>query len=243
MAWSTQQLADLAGMTVKTVRHYHRVGVLDEPERLPNGYKQYGTSHLVRLLQIKRMSDLGVSLAQIRDLSATDDPRAAVEVLDAELEAAITRLQRTRAELALILKHRVPLDTPARLEAAAEDLPERYQGMLAVYSRVLDDAALEGVSELLTESDDASESFDALIDESDEDAVDAVARLLATSMVGHRRRFPWASEPRSAMRGRGNLGQEALVSAAAEVFTRGQLRALARAHEIAQAVLAADQED
>lgn len=40
MAWSTQQLADLAGTTVNTVRHYHRLGLLDEPERQGNGYKQ-----------------------------------------------------------------------------------------------------------------------------------------------------------------------------------------------------------
>ncbi|WP_399921406.1 MerR family transcriptional regulator [Streptomyces kanamyceticus] len=48
-AWSTGQLAELAGTTTKTVRHYHETGLLDEPERAPNGYKRYGVSHLVRL--------------------------------------------------------------------------------------------------------------------------------------------------------------------------------------------------
>ncbi|MFD2466244.1 MerR family transcriptional regulator [Amycolatopsis silviterrae] len=44
------------------MRHYHEVGLLAEPERLANGYKQYGVVHLVRLLRIKRLVGLGFSL-------------------------------------------------------------------------------------------------------------------------------------------------------------------------------------
>ena len=31
MPWSTRELAELAGTTVKAVRHYHEIGLLDEP--------------------------------------------------------------------------------------------------------------------------------------------------------------------------------------------------------------------
>jgi len=31
VAWSTRELAELAGTSVKTVRHYHQLGLLDEP--------------------------------------------------------------------------------------------------------------------------------------------------------------------------------------------------------------------
>jgi DNA-binding transcriptional MerR regulator len=48
---STQQIAELAVTTVKAVRHYHQIGLLDAPERAANGYKQYEVPHLVRLLQ------------------------------------------------------------------------------------------------------------------------------------------------------------------------------------------------
>ncbi|MEQ3553652.1 WhiB family transcriptional regulator [Pseudonocardia nematodicida] len=40
VAWSTRQLAELAGTTVRAVRHYHEVGLLDEPARRANGYKR-----------------------------------------------------------------------------------------------------------------------------------------------------------------------------------------------------------
>ncbi|MFF3441930.1 MerR family DNA-binding transcriptional regulator [Streptosporangium sp. NPDC002721] len=53
MGWSTREIARLAGTTLRTVRHYHEIGLLDEPERLSNGYKVYRTEHPVRLLQIR----------------------------------------------------------------------------------------------------------------------------------------------------------------------------------------------
>lgn len=63
MVWSTRQLADLAGTTVKTIRYYHAIGVLEEPARAANGCKQYGTAHLVSLLRVGRLRDLGLSTA------------------------------------------------------------------------------------------------------------------------------------------------------------------------------------
>jgi DNA-binding transcriptional MerR regulator len=64
LAWSTREIAELAGTTVRAVRHYHEVGLLAEPERRANGYKQYGVAHLIHVLRIKRLTDLGFSLSQ-----------------------------------------------------------------------------------------------------------------------------------------------------------------------------------
>ncbi|MFI7217971.1 DUF3159 domain-containing protein [Micromonospora maritima] len=49
-AYPTRELAEIAGTTLKTVRHYHRIGLLEEPERAVNGYKQYGIRHLGRFI-------------------------------------------------------------------------------------------------------------------------------------------------------------------------------------------------
>ncbi|MEU6452749.1 MerR family transcriptional regulator, partial [Streptomyces sp. NPDC046979] len=67
MSWSTREIAELAGTSLRAVRHYHEVGLLTEPERRANGYKQYGVLHLVRLLRVKRLVDLGFSLNQIAE--------------------------------------------------------------------------------------------------------------------------------------------------------------------------------
>ncbi len=44
--------ASLAGVTVRTIRHYHQIDLLAEPPRDANGYRRYGVQHLVRLLRI-----------------------------------------------------------------------------------------------------------------------------------------------------------------------------------------------
>jgi DNA-binding transcriptional MerR regulator len=71
MAWSTREIADLAGNSLRAVRCYHEIGLLAEPERHPNGYKQYGVTHLLRLLRIKRLVDLGFSPAGIAEMGGT----------------------------------------------------------------------------------------------------------------------------------------------------------------------------
>ncbi len=124
MAWSTRELAELAGTTLRAVRHYHEVGLLPEPERRPNGYKSYAVVHLVRLLRITRLRELGFSVAQIAEMGDTQEhPAEALQSLDAELAATIKRLQRIRVELALILRRELPtandLYDPAQIDVLA----------------------------------------------------------------------------------------------------------------------------
>lgn len=58
----SKELADLAGVTVRALRHYHQLGLLPEPPRAKNGYREYGAVDLARVLRIKRLSSLGISL-------------------------------------------------------------------------------------------------------------------------------------------------------------------------------------
>jgi DNA-binding transcriptional MerR regulator len=72
-------------VTVKTVRYFRSVGMRDQPERTANGYKQCGVPHLVRVLQIKRLSELGVPLGRaVEVLHAEEQPSTALRVVDAE---------------------------------------------------------------------------------------------------------------------------------------------------------------
>ncbi len=103
-AWSTRQLAELAGTTVRTIRHYHQIGLLEEPARSRNGYKHYGTAHLVRLLKIRRLAALGLTLAQIAGLEDLGRcPAELLQTLEHDLGAQIERLQQARSELAGML--------------------------------------------------------------------------------------------------------------------------------------------
>ena len=113
MTWSTRQIAEMAGTTVKTVRHYHHIGLLDEPERSANGYKRYEAAHLVRLLQIKRLVDRGLPLSKIDTIGRSDvDPHELLRVIDAGLASSIERLQHIRIELGTILRDQASSEQP-----------------------------------------------------------------------------------------------------------------------------------
>lgn len=83
------ELADLAGVTVRAVRHYHRKGVLPEPARRSNGYREYDVEHLVTLLRLGHLTRSGLSLAQAGEVIA-DTGAAAEDVLD-EVDEALRR--------------------------------------------------------------------------------------------------------------------------------------------------------
>ncbi len=141
MVWSTRELADLAGTTRRAVRHYHDVGLLEEPRRRTNGYRQYGVAHLVRVLRIKRLADLGFTLPQIAELGDADQhPREALRGLDAHLARTLDRLQDVRTEVRQILQQAAPTDLPPALAARIRDadLSDADRALLVVLTRVLD---------------------------------------------------------------------------------------------------------
>ncbi|MGI5212239.1 MerR family transcriptional regulator [Plantactinospora sp. CA-290183] len=69
------QAAAFVGVTIKTVRHYHRLGLLQEPERDGSGYRRYGSADLLRLVQVRTLAGAGVPLAEICDLLDADPER------------------------------------------------------------------------------------------------------------------------------------------------------------------------
>jgi DNA-binding transcriptional MerR regulator len=67
------QLARAAGVPAKTIRYYEQVGVLPVPRRSGAGYRQYSRHDVHRLLFIRRAHALGLSLANLRALTAELD--------------------------------------------------------------------------------------------------------------------------------------------------------------------------
>ncbi|AZM45733.1 MerR family transcriptional regulator [Streptomyces sp. WAC 06738] len=102
------ELAALAGVTTRTVRHYHRIGLLPEPARRANGYRVYTLRDAVELARVRRLTELGLSLDEVRDALADDIGKELHEIL-AELDADLARqeaaLRQRRARLAELLRH------------------------------------------------------------------------------------------------------------------------------------------
>lgn len=96
------QLASYAGTTARAVRHYHRIGLLPEPERNTSGYRSYDAAAVVRLIRIRTLAGAGVPLARVQVLlDATPEEFAAgIDEIDQELRAEIRRLRSSRRAIA-----------------------------------------------------------------------------------------------------------------------------------------------
>ncbi len=76
--YRVQEFAELAGVTVRALHHYDRLGLL-KPKRSEAGYRLYGLGDLERLEQIVALKFLGIPLKQIKNLfhrDAFELPRA-----------------------------------------------------------------------------------------------------------------------------------------------------------------------
>ena len=67
------QLARATGVPAKTIRYYEQVGVLPMPKRSGAGYRHYSRHDVHRLLFIRRARALGLSLVNLKALTAELD--------------------------------------------------------------------------------------------------------------------------------------------------------------------------
>jgi DNA-binding transcriptional MerR regulator len=66
--YRVQEFAKLAGVTVRALHHYDRLGLLRPKQRSRSGYRLYSNRDLGRLEQIVVLKFLGIPLKQIRGL-------------------------------------------------------------------------------------------------------------------------------------------------------------------------------
>nr|WP_175800388.1 MerR family transcriptional regulator [Burkholderia anthina] len=61
------ELAKRSGLTVRTLHHYHAIGLLTPSARADNGYRLYDRDDIARLHQIQALRRFGLSLTEIGD--------------------------------------------------------------------------------------------------------------------------------------------------------------------------------
>lgn len=233
MAWSTRELALLAGTTLRTVRHYHEIGVLSEPERFSNGYKIYRTEHLVRLLEIRRLTRLGLPLAAVTTvLQKSADLDAALNEADAQLEATIVQLQVARREIAAMRSTPVETDLPfdAAVAATSVELSRADRSIYAVLTQIFGEQGQRHFTSILqgfTRSS-ADEAFDALASDADDETRGRVAEDLLPHMQHLLSENPLPADAlASTAQERSTLGN-AVIDVMLEVYNPAQLDVIAR---------------
>jgi DNA-binding transcriptional MerR regulator len=131
---SVGEVARLAGVSARTVRHYHDIGLLPEPPRDASGYRRYGSQDAIALVRAVRLRALGMPLPQVAARLA-DSPEGgdsgSLRALADEIDAEISRLAATRDRL--------------RELAASETFDQPVRAL----TRALRDAGLIGPSDEL----------------------------------------------------------------------------------------------
>lgn len=99
------EVARQTGVSVRTLHYYHEIGLLTPASGETSGHRLYRPADIERLLQIKSLQQLGLSLGEIREL--LDRPDASLHKTIAEqlerLDEQIRAQQRLRERLKSIL--------------------------------------------------------------------------------------------------------------------------------------------
>ena len=98
---SIGDFAKMTHLSVKALRHYHDVGVLDPAEiDSSSGYRYYEPGQVVAAQVIRRFRDLGMPLEDIRALLGAPDAAGRSEVIIAHLDRMESQLSQTQAAVA-----------------------------------------------------------------------------------------------------------------------------------------------
>jgi MerR family transcriptional regulator, thiopeptide resistance regulator len=124
--FKVSEFAEKAGVTVRALHHYDRLGLLKPSERNRAGYRLYGERDLVRLQQIATLKFIGLPLKQIKDV---------LDGRDLELPATLS------------LQRRLLTDKRRQIELALRAIEEAERSILP--NRGPDWAALKKIIEVM----------------------------------------------------------------------------------------------
>jgi len=105
VSWSIVEVARMSGVSSRTLRHYHQIGLLPPAGSRSNGYRYYDQDELLRLQQILVLRELDLGLSEI------------AAILDQERDPVVA----LRGHLQRLLGERDRLEQVARTVARTID--------------------------------------------------------------------------------------------------------------------------
>ena len=113
------KLAKQTEVTIETVRHYQRIGLLAEPEKPDSGYRHYPADAITNIRFIKRAQQAGFTLKEIATLLSLDgshcaDVRQLAELKCQQIDQHIKSLTALRQALDSLVNTCQQTDSSAR---------------------------------------------------------------------------------------------------------------------------------
>lgn len=116
------KLSKLAGISTRTLRYYHEIGLLIPEKMSESGYRLYGEEEVDRLQQILFYKALGMELETIKEI-LNDSQYDREEALISHLEV----LHRKRAQIDLLIKNVSKTIATLKGETTMKD-QEKFEG-------------------------------------------------------------------------------------------------------------------
>jgi MerR family transcriptional regulator, thiopeptide resistance regulator len=130
VSFSVSRVAQLAGVTVRTLHHYDDIGLLRPSGRTSGGYRRYDERDLERLRLILVYRELGFTLEEIRTILATADPAAHLRRQHGLLLDRIGRLREMVSAIEYLLEARsmgINLSPEEKFEVFGDFNPDTYE--------------------------------------------------------------------------------------------------------------------
>ncbi len=108
LSWTVGELARAARITVRTLHHYDRVGLLAASGRTSGGHRRYTERDVARLYRVLALRGLGLALEEIPALLDADGlaPLLATARMQRErVEQQLTNHERLRSRLDGVIRH------------------------------------------------------------------------------------------------------------------------------------------
>lgn len=115
-----QEASQMTGVSRDMIRHYEKLGLLN-PKRLPNGYRDFSSSDLNRIVLIKGFSNLGIELRYLNNSMQKDGMSQLAVRLRERLEELRLYLHTLEAEISM----------GANLLTYYEDLAQNRSGSIS----------------------------------------------------------------------------------------------------------------
>ncbi|MGW2325616.1 MerR family transcriptional regulator [Streptomyces sp. NPDC001700] len=133
MSYSVGRVADLAGVTVRTLHHYDEIGLLRPSARSTAGHRRYDDADLDRLQSILFYRELGFPLDEVAVLldDPDVDPRVHLRRQHALLTDRIGQLEKMAAAVERAMEARkmgINLTPEEKFEVFGDFDPDQYAG-------------------------------------------------------------------------------------------------------------------
>lgn len=132
MEYTVQKLAQMAGVSARTLRYYDEIGLLKPARINSSGYRVYGQAEVDRLQQILFYRELGVSLAEIKKiinspsfdrLKALKEHRGKLLEKRKQLDLIIANVNKTISSI----ERGIPMDDQEKFEGFKEKMIEENE--------------------------------------------------------------------------------------------------------------------